>query len=75
MSRKYIILNTTELDSLDFSLLTTTSKETARKNIAGNKAIVAYEGDTPNALVGKTEYNLEQLKEIVNVENTWYEED
>tara|TARA_R110002012_G_scaffold7040_5_gene33342 strand:+ start:14703 stop:14930 length:228 start_codon:yes stop_codon:yes gene_type:complete len=74
MSRKYIIIDTSELDSLDFSKLTTTSKELARKNLAGNKAIVAYEGDTPSELVGKVEYNISDLIAIVNVESTWYEE-
>ena len=74
MSRIYMIVNTSELDSLDFDKLTTTSKELARKNLAGNKAIVAYEGSTPSELVGNTEYTLTELKAIVNIESTWYEE-
>ena len=76
MNKKYIIVNTSELDGLDFNQLTTTSKDTARKNLAGNKAIIAYfEGTTPDGLSGKTEYTNEELKAIVNVENTWYEEE
>ena len=73
MSKKYIILNVSELDSLDFSELTTTSKDSARKNLAEDKAIVSYVGTTPNSLSGKTEYTDEQIMTIVdNIDNGWY---
>ena len=73
MSKKYIILNVSELNSLDFSELTTTSKDSARKNLAEDKAIVSYVGTTPNSLSGKTEYTDEQIMTIVdNIDNGWY---
>ena len=73
MSKKYIILNVSELDSLDFSELTTTSKDSARKNLAEDKAIVSYVGTTPSSLSGKTEYTDEQIMAIVdNINNGWY---
>tara|TARA_R100000808_G_C2143363_1_gene151143 strand:- start:771 stop:1004 length:234 start_codon:yes stop_codon:yes gene_type:complete len=76
MSRKYIIINTSELDSLDFNQLKTTSKNTARRNVDNSQAIVSYEGTTPSALVGKTEYTNNQLCVIVNnIDNGWFEED
>tara|TARA_R100001594_G_scaffold30603_1_gene57271 strand:+ start:2594 stop:2827 length:234 start_codon:yes stop_codon:yes gene_type:complete len=76
MARKYIIVNTSELSSLDYNELLTTSQNTARKNLAGDKAIVSYEGTTPSALAGKTEYTNAQVQTIVdNINNGWYEEE
>jgi hypothetical protein len=76
MSRKYIILNTSELNSLDFNELKTTSKDTARKKLDGSQAIVSYEGTTPNALLGKTEYTNDQLLTIINdINNGWFTEE
>ena len=76
MSRKYIILDTNELDSLNFSELKTTSKNTARKKLDNSQAIVSYEGTIPSGLSGKTEYTNDQLLAIVNdVSNGWLEEE
>ena len=76
MSRKYIILDTNELSGLNYNELLTTSENTARKNLAGDKALVSYEGTTPSILSGKTEYNNTQIRAIVDdINNGWYEED
>jgi len=76
MSRKYIIINTSELSGLNYNELLTTSENTARKNLAGDKALVSYEGTTPSALSGKTEYNNTEVQAIINnTDNGWYEED
>ena len=76
MARKYIIVNTSELSSLDYNELLTTSQNTARQNLAGDKAIVSYEGTTPSALSGKTEYTNAQVQTIVDdINNGWYEEE
>ena len=73
MAKKYIILNTNELDSLDFNELLNTSEDFARKSADGTKAIVSYEGTTPSALLGKTEYTNSQLLTIVNdTGGEWY---
>ena len=50
MAKKYIILNTSELDSLDFNELLNTSEDYVRKSTDGTKAIVSYEGTTPSGL-------------------------
>ena len=72
MARKYVIINTSELSGLDYNELTTTSSSTARQNLAGNKALVSYEGTTPSALSGKTEYTITQIKTIVDdANNGW----
>jgi len=74
MSKKYIIINTSELDDLNFNELTTTSKNTARKNLTEDKAIISFEGTTPSGLSEKTKYTNEELKVIINdINNGWYE--
>ena len=76
MNRKYIILDTNELSGLNYNELLTTSQNTARVNLAGDKALVSYEGTIPNALSGKTEYNNTEIRAIVDdINNGWYEED
>jgi len=74
--RKYIIINTSELSGLNFDQLKQTSENTARKNLANNKAIVSYQGTVPDGLSGKTEYTNEELLVIINnINNGWYEEE
>ena len=76
MSRKYIIINTSELDSLDYSKLKTTSALTARQNLAKDKAVISYKGNTPSELLNKTEYTNSEIRAIVdNINNGWYEEE
>ena len=76
MSRIYVIVNINELSSLNYNELLTTSENTARKNLARDKALVSYEGITPNALSNKTKYNNTEIQAIVdNINNGWYEED
>ena len=74
--KRYVIIDTNELDNLDFSELLTTSILTARQNLAGDKAIVSYEGTIPSALSGKTKSTNEELLVIINnIDNNWYEDD
>ena len=76
MTRYYTIENTSELSSLDFNELKTTSAALARKNLAGDKAMVAWEGTTPSALSSKPKYINSEIRAIVDdVNNGWYEED
>ena len=76
MSRKYIIVNTSELSGLDYNKLKTTSALTARQNLAKDKAVISYEGNTPSELLNKTEYTNSEIRVIVdNINNGWYEEE
>ena len=72
MARKYVIVNTSELSSLNYNELLTTSADTARRNLAKDKALVSYDGTIPEALNSKTQYTLEEIKAIVDdVNNGW----
>ena len=67
--RTYVIVNTTDLELLDYDQLLTTSDETATRNIKGDKAIVKYEGDMPSTideLTTKTIHTHEEILVIVN---------
>ena len=76
MTRYYTIVNTSELSNLDYNELKTTSAQLARQNLAGDEAIVSWEGVTPSTLSGKTKYTNVQIKTIVdNIDNGWYEEE
>ena len=73
MDRKYIIINTSELSSLDFNELLNTSEDYVRKSVDGLKAIVSCKGTVPSALSGKTEYTITELKAIVeDINGEWY---
>ena len=74
--RKYAIIEKTELANMDFSLLYTTSEETARHNLYKSKFIVSFEGDTPTFLEGKTIYNNTELFVIIDdIANGWFTEE
>ena len=49
--------------------LVTTSKDTIRWNTDETKAIVKFEGDSPNFLNDSIEYTLEEILAIINDDN------
>ena len=74
-NRKYIIIDSSELDNLDFSELLTTSKELARKNLNETKAIVSFD-ERPAYFSFASTYTNDELLEIINnIDNGWYEEE
>tara|TARA_R100001082_G_scaffold101352_2_gene70884 strand:+ start:1169 stop:1399 length:231 start_codon:yes stop_codon:yes gene_type:complete len=74
MAKKYVIIEPSELSSLDFNKLTTTSSNTVRYNLARDKCLVSFIGTIPSELNGKTEYTEAQISTIIdNISNGWYE--
>jgi uncharacterized protein YllA (UPF0747 family) len=73
MSRKYVILDTSEVDSVDFTQVLQTSKESLRYTTDNSKFLLKYDGTQPSFLSGKTEYtHLEILAILDNVDGDWY---
>lgn len=69
--RTYVILNTSELSSVDFDQVLQESADTLRYSIDGSKFLLKFEGDTPNFLEGKTQYtHSEILAELATPEWT-----
>jgi len=62
----YVIINTSDVSSINFSQVHETSASTLRYNIAGTKSIVKFTGSTPSLLSGKTQYNHSQILSILD---------
>ena len=63
--RKYVIINSSEVSSVDFSQVVQSSADTLRYSIDGTKAFVKFEGDTPSFLAGKTQYTHSEMLAIL----------
>jgi|TARA_R100000482_G_scaffold114491_1_gene57316 hypothetical protein len=70
----YTILNTEELDSVNFDEVLETSANTIRYNNANTEFLLKFEGDTPRFLEGKTLYDYNGIMEILNSPD-WTQED
>ena len=71
MSRNYVIIDASEVSSVDFNQVLETSPSTLRYNLAGTQTFVKYEGDTPSFLEGKaTNTHSEMLAILANEEWT-----
>ena len=72
MSKTYVIINSSEVSSVDFSQVLETSADTLRYNLAGTQAVLKFEGDTPSFLEGKTQYTHSEILDILGGED-WSE--
>jgi hypothetical protein len=63
--RNYVIINASEVSSVDFDQVLETSADTLRYNLAGTKTFVKFEGDTPSFLEGKTANTHSEMLEIL----------
>ena len=70
----YTILNTEELDSVNFDEVLETSTNTIRYNNANTEFLLKFEGNTPSFLEGKTLYDYNGIMEILNSPE-WTQED
>lgn len=70
---KYVIINSSEVSSVDFSQVLEDSADTLRYNNNKTKTILKFKGETPFFLNGKTQYtNSEMLEQLETSE--WIEE-
>tara|TARA_B110000305_G_C19221467_1_gene530767 strand:+ start:451 stop:687 length:237 start_codon:yes stop_codon:yes gene_type:complete len=66
MSRKYVIINADEVDSVNFSQVDETSADTVRFSVDGSQTFVKFNTDTtPSFLVGKTQYTHSEILAIL----------
>jgi len=73
--RTYVIIEASEVSSIDFSKVLETSANTLRYNNDGTKTFVKYTGEQPSFLNGKTTYTESEIKAILNNEKgDWYTE-
>jgi len=64
--RTYCIINSSEVSGVDFDQVLQTSVDTLRYSVDGTKALLKYEGTQPFFLLGKTEYNHEEILNILS---------
>ena len=68
MATKYVIIEASEVSSVDFSQVCEDSADTVRYNLDNTKALVKFDGSTPSFLNGKTEYTHAQIRAILTDE-------
>ena len=68
-NRKYVIINASEVGSVDFSQVNETSANTLRYSNDDSKTFVKFDGDTPSFLSGKTSYTHSQILTILDGED------
>ena len=73
--RKYVIIDSSDVSSVDFSQVLETGAATLRYNNDDTKTFFKFEEDTPTFLDGKTQYTPSEILAILNnVDGEWYTE-
>jgi len=65
MSKKYVILDASDVPSIDFDQVFETSASTLRYSVDGSQTFVKFEGATPSFLDGKTQYTHSEILTIL----------
>jgi hypothetical protein len=63
--RKYVIADTSEASSFDYSQLVDIDEAYSRKSLDGSLILARYEGSQPSFLSGKTEYTHAEILEVL----------
>ena len=63
--RTYVIIDASEVASVDFDKVLETSADTLRYSVDGTKTFVKFEGDTPSFLIGEPQYTQEEILPIL----------
>ena len=66
MSRNYVIIDSSEVSSVDFNQVLETSADTLRYSLDGSQTFVKYEGNKPRFLYGKTAYTHSEILSILS---------
>jgi hypothetical protein len=64
--KSYVIIDSSEVDSIDFDQVLETSADTLRYSLDGTQTFVKYEGDQPSFLSGKQEYTHSEILSILS---------
>ena len=64
--RTYVIVDSAEASSFDFSKLVDTDESYSRKSLDGSKILARFEGDTPSFLIGETQYDHAEILSILS---------
>jgi hypothetical protein len=64
--KNYVIIDASDVSSVDFDQVLQTSDDTLRYSVDGSKALLKYEGTQPSFLSGKTEYTHSEILTILS---------
>ena len=64
-NRKYVIIDASEVGTVDFSQVIDTSAGTLRYSLDDSQTFVKFDGDTPSFLNGKTSYTHSEIRTIL----------
>jgi len=73
--KKYVIIKTSDLSNVDYNLVEQSSLETTRKSLDNSLALVSFYGNTPSFLENITQYNNNEIIDIVTSPDWQKEED
>ena len=62
----YVIYDMVDVDNIDFSQVEETSRDTLRLSLDGKETVLKFIGETPDFLVGLTQYNHEDILKIMH---------
>ena len=65
MHRTYVIINSSEVSSIDFDQVLETSTDTLGYSLDGTKTFVKFVGDTPSFLIGEPQYTHAEILNIL----------
>ena len=72
MEKKYVIIEKSYVNSVDFKKVIETSEATLRYNLDGTKTIVKFIGEVPSFLDGDKIYSHDEIIETINnPDNGW----
>ena len=71
--RKYVIIDASEVSSVDFTQVNETSAETLRYSLDETQTFVKFEGNTPSFLEDKTQHSHSEILEVLSGSD-WTEE-
>jgi len=66
MSMKYVIINSSEKDNINFSEVLETSLDTLRYSLDGSQIFLKFNGKTPSFLKDVKQYTLSQILKILD---------
>ena len=76
MSRTYVIIDSDEVSSVDFSQVDETSANTIRYSVDNSQTFVKFDSDTtPSFLEGKTQYTHSEILNVLATDEWTTDED
>ena len=66
MNTTYVIIDASEVSSVDFDLVRENSGDGLRYSLDGTKTFVKFEGDTPSFLIGEPQYDHAEILSILS---------